>query len=88
MQPDLILMDVQIPEIDGLTAVRELRQDKNFAHTPIVVLTALAMSGDRERCLAEGADEYLSKPVELRELVRIINQLLAKARSSVREPNG
>ena len=75
-QPDLILIDVQIPEIDGLTVIHQLRQEKVFQDTPIVALTALAMNGDRERCLGAGANEYLSKPRQLRQLVMIINQLL------------
>ncbi|MCB9006115.1 MAG: response regulator [Ardenticatenaceae bacterium] len=75
-QPDLILIDVQIPEIDGLTVIHQLRQEKVFQDTPIVALTALAMNGDRERCLGAGANEYLSKPIQLRQLVMIINQLL------------
>lgn len=52
--PNLILMDIQIPELDGLTAVRQLRREKAFQNTPIVALTALAMHGDRERCLEAG----------------------------------
>ncbi len=75
-KPDLILMDIQIPEVDGLTAVRQLRQQKAFNQVPIIALTALAMDGDRERCLEAGANEYLSKPVQLRQLVALINKLL------------
>lgn len=77
--PNLILMDIQIPELDGLTAVRQLRREKAFQNTPIVALTALAMHGDRERCLEAGANEYLSKPIQLRQLVTLINDLLAES---------
>lgn len=71
-RPDLILMDVQMPGMDGLEATRRLRAETAFATTPIIVVTALAMPGDRERCLASGANEYLSKPLNLRGLVRTI----------------
>ena len=71
--PDLILMDMQMPVMDGLTATKQIRE---FSDVPIVALTALAMTGDRERCLAAGANEYLSKPVKLKQLTTIIQQLL------------
>ena len=74
--PDLILMDVQMPEMDGLSAIRRLRQDPEFARTPIIALTALAMPGDRERCLAAGASDYLTKPVRLAQLGALIRRLL------------
>ncbi|PDV97505.1 response regulator [Candidatus Chloroploca asiatica] len=74
--PDLVLMDIQMPEIDGLEAIRQLRADPTFALTPIIALTALAMPGDRERCMEAGASEYLTKPVSLRGLVDRIESLL------------
>ncbi|MCA9918387.1 MAG: response regulator, partial [Anaerolineales bacterium] len=85
-QPDIILMGVQIPELDGLTAVRQLRNEEAFDNTPIVTLTALSMPGDRERCLEAGADEYISKPVQLRQLVTTINTLLAQSQLHTKEP--
>ncbi len=75
--PTLILMDVQMPEVDGLEAIRLIRQDPQFTQTPIIALTALAMAGDRERCLAAGANDYMAKPVKLKQLVTIIQQTLA-----------
>ncbi|NJN17770.1 MAG: response regulator [Oscillochloris sp.] len=75
--PQLILMDIQMPELDGLAAIRRLRADPDFAATPIIALTALAMAGDRERCLAAGANAYLTKPVRLKELYAAIQQLLS-----------
>lgn len=77
-QPDLILMDIQMPQMDGLSAIQQLRQTPGSAHLPIIALTALAMNGDRERCLAAGANEYLSKPVKLSQLVILIQQLLTQ----------
>ncbi|MDJ1182881.1 PAS domain S-box protein [Roseofilum casamattae] len=73
-QPDLILMDIQMPEVDGLEAMQAIRQIPSLEKTPIVALTALAMTGDRERCLAAGANDYLSKPIRLRQLMVIIQQ--------------
>lgn len=75
-RPDAILMDIQMPELDGLAAIEQLRSMPGVAHIPIVALTALAMAGDRERCLQAGANEYLSKPVSLRELVHLLEQFL------------
>jgi len=74
--PNIILMDIQMPAMDGLEAIRRLRRDPDFAATPIISLTALAMSGDRERCLQAGANEYLSKPVSLKQLVKKIRNLM------------
>lgn len=76
--PDVILMDIQMPAMDGLEAIRQLRKDPRFQPTPVIALTALAMPGDRERCLAAGANEYMSKPVGLRNLLQIINEMLAR----------
>ena len=75
-QPDLILMDIQMPGMDGLEAIRQIRLDSHLIKTPIIALTALAMTGDRERCLEAGADDYLPKPVRLKQLVALIQQLL------------
>ena len=67
-RPDVILMDIQMPVVDGLMAIERLRQAPGFHKTPIIAVTALAMPGDRERCLEAGADDYLCKPVGLKEL--------------------
>lgn len=75
--PDLILMDIQMPELDGLEAIHQIRQIPALVNVPIIALTALAMEGDRDRCLAAGADDYLSKPVKLKVLTTRIQQLLS-----------
>ena len=69
-RPDLILMDVRLPVMDGLETVHRLRQDPELNRMPVIALTALAMPGDKERCLESGMDDYISKPVGMRELVR------------------
>jgi len=75
---DLVLMDVQMPEMDGLratSAIRELEKTRGI-HTPIVAVTAHAMEGDRERCLAAGMDGYVSKPLRVGELFQVVAELL------------
>jgi CheY-like chemotaxis protein len=75
-KPDLILMDLSLPRMDGWTATRQLKADPDFAHIPVIALTAHAMIGDRERALAAGCDDYLSKPINIRELAAKLRQLL------------
>ncbi|NMF59004.1 response regulator [Pseudanabaena yagii] len=76
-KPDIILMDIQMPIMDGLEATRLIRADAEIADIPIIALTALAMEGDETRCLEAGANEYLSKPIKLRQLANKIAELLA-----------
>lgn len=75
--PDLILMDIQLPEMDGLVAMRRIRAEPKLAKIPIIALTALAMPGDREKCIAAGANDYITKPVSLKQLVASIRHLIA-----------
>ena len=67
--PDLILMDMSLPVLDGWTAVRALRADPAIAHIPVIALTAHAMEGDRERSLDAGCDDHESKPIEMPRLL-------------------
>jgi CheY-like chemotaxis protein len=84
-KPDLILMDIQMPRMDGLEAIQRIRADvdistgqrSSHAKVPIIALTALAMSGDRELCIEAGANEYLSKPVSLKRLISAIEEQLS-----------
>jgi len=78
--PDLILMDIQMPIMDGLEAIKQIRLDPNFVNMPIIALTALAMTGDREKCLEAGANEYMTKPVKLNLLAASIQQFLIEAK--------
>ena len=74
--PDLLIVDLQMPALDGLGVLAELRRDPRFGHVPIVALTASAMQGDRERALQAGFTEYITKPVNLRFLREEITRLL------------
>ncbi|HEY0096253.1 MAG TPA: response regulator, partial [Archangium sp.] len=79
VRPALVLMDIQMPRLDGLEAIRCLRADRVTAPIPIIALTELAMPGDRERCLEAGANEYLSKPVRLRQVLEVMRRFEARA---------
>ena len=72
--PDLVLMDIQLPGIDGVEALGRLRAEERAASVPVLALTAQAMDGDRERFLAAGFDGYLSKPVDISVLVATVRR--------------
>ena len=80
-EPDLIIMDMQLPKLDGLEATRRFRQMPDFSSVPIIALTAYAMKGDRERFLEAGCDAYLSKPISTRELPEMIDEMLLNRNS-------
>lgn len=71
-KPDLILMDVQMPRMDGLEATRRIRSKDDLKQIPIIAVTALAMPGDREKCHDAGMDDYVSKPIQMKRLVATI----------------
>jgi two-component system, cell cycle response regulator DivK len=77
-KPDLILMDINLPDIDGLEVTRRIKAQTQLAHIPIVALTANAMYGDEERCLAAGCDGYIAKPVSKENLVASIETYLSR----------
>ncbi|WP_224370227.1 hybrid sensor histidine kinase/response regulator [Hyalangium versicolor] len=82
-KPSVVLMDIQMPRLNGLDAIRQLRSESETAHVSMVALTALAMPGDRERCLEAGADAYLSKPVRLSEVLEVVRALSSRTGVSV-----
>jgi CheY-like chemotaxis protein len=69
-------MDIQLPGVDGLTLIRTMRSHPHWQRVPIIAVTAMAMAGDRDRCLAAGANDYLSKPLDFDELGRRVRTLL------------
>jgi two-component system, cell cycle response regulator DivK len=79
--PDLILMDMSLPGLDGWQASRQLKSDNATARIPIIALTAHAMAEDREKAMAAGCDEYETKPVDLTSLLAKVEALLARPRS-------
>jgi PAS domain S-box-containing protein len=76
-QPDIMVIDIQMPGMDGLDVIQHIRLEPNLSSIPIIALTALARNEDRQKCLEAGANEYLSKPVRLKDLAQIIQELLS-----------
>lgn len=77
-QPDLILMDIQLPDIDGLTLTRQLKADPATRHIAVVAFTAYAMKGDEARMLEAGCDGYIAKPIEITSFTAAVRQHLAR----------
>jgi CheY-like chemotaxis protein len=80
-KPDLVLLDMSLPEVDGWTVARTIRQSPDLRHLLIVALTAHAMDGDRERVLEAGCDEFLTKPIEIPKFIPTIRRLLEQRRA-------
>jgi signal transduction histidine kinase/DNA-binding response OmpR family regulator len=78
---DAVLMDVMMPELNGYEAMRRIRSDRRFTELPMIALTANAMTGDREKCLEAGANEYMAKPVDNEQLVSLLGRLLCSDRA-------
>src|SRR5207237_6447958 len=78
-KPDLILMDIQLPGMDGLQATALLKADRATRHIPVIALTALAMKGDEERIRAAGCDGYIAKPLDYKDFIAVVKASLTKA---------
>lgn len=74
--PDVILMDLHLPEMDGITAMRIIKNDPRYADIPVLALTASAMKGEEENILSQGFDGYIAKPIDVRNLAAVINGFL------------
>lgn len=72
----LVLLDMMMPEMDGYEAIKQIRSSDIYGSVPIVAVTANAMSGDKEKCLAAGADDYIAKPIDVDRLMKVIEKLL------------
>jgi len=77
-KPDLIIMDIQLPKMDGLEVTGRLRQMPDFRSIPIIAVTAYAMKADKDKAIAAGCDAYLSKPISTRELPRVVAEMLSR----------
>jgi two-component system, cell cycle response regulator DivK len=75
-RPDLILMDIQLPEVSGLEVTKQLKDDDELRHIPVVAVTAFAMKGDEERILAGGCEAYLSKPISVSKFIETVRRFL------------
>ncbi len=77
-KPDLILMDIMMPEMDGLEATRILKADATTKKIPVLALTSYAMKGDKERILQAGCDGYVTKPIDIEELLKLVAEYLSE----------
>lgn len=88
-RPDLILMDLNLPDMTGFKVTKKLRENPSLSHTLIIAITAYAMRGDRERVIESGCDAYLTKPIDTRELPKVIAEmLLQREKSSIEQHQG
>ena len=82
-KPDLIIMDIELPKVSGLEVTGRLRQMPDFRHTPIIAVTAYAMRGDKEKAIEAGCNAYLSKPINTRELPKVVAEMLSKGKKII-----
>ncbi len=75
-EPDLIILDIQLPEMSGIEICEELRKIEKFKSTPIIAVTSFAMKGDKERILSAGFNEYISKPIKVKEFRELVNSYI------------
>ena len=78
IHPDLVVLDVMMPEMDGYTAMREIRNRPEWRRLPIIALTAKAMKDDQEKCLAAGANDYIAKPLDVEKLLSLVRVWMPK----------
>jgi len=82
-KPDLIIMDIRLPKVSGLEVTGRLRQMPDFSHLPIIAVTAYAMRKDKEKAIEAGCDAYLSKPINTRELPKVVAEMLSKGKKII-----
>ena len=87
-QPDLIIMDIQLPKLNGLEVTRKLRDTLAFNHIPIIAITAYAMKGDKEEAINAGCDLYLTKPIDTRQLPKTIAEMLQQQQKTKSSTKG
>jgi CheY-like chemotaxis protein len=80
---DLVLMDIMMPEMDGFTAIREIRARAQYEKLPIIALTAKAMPDDRQRCIEVGANDYITKPIDVDKLLSLVRIWLPSRRGAL-----
>jgi len=81
-KPDLIIMDLRLPKVSGLEVTRQLRQMSDFNHIAIIAITAYAMKGDKEKAISAGCDAYLAKPINTRELPKVVTEMLLQRKEN------
>jgi CheY-like chemotaxis protein len=84
VKPDLIFMDIDLPDLDGIEVTRQIKEKSEYAAIPVIALTANAMVGDREKYLSQGCDDYLRKPISRADLRDVLNRYLPNGKETVK----